>query len=255
MQDRLVISDYVYSKSKEKPVIYPLRFKTHDGWYPLIAIPISYKGESNPYFQDSYTRRVTCRVTDRMNLGGSGYPIKYRKGRHYGGPVSNIYSGFFSAMATRGDFDYMPSALFGIDKKYRMKAELDIFCLGVVKISRLPQVEWLPKQRVGRYVNRRNIIQITYEMKDVKILVSEEKLRKSLFMKHNYTATVRTNILNQIKRNQTTFPLTVEDVSDDYLEGFVIRPNTVRTNSLSKVMAMSNEIKDGVFSNLNVEVV
>jgi len=254
MENILTITDYVYS-NPEKNIIYPLKFISHDRQFPLIAIPISYRGDQNPYFRNMHNKGTSCRVINKLELEHSGTSIKYRKTNSYGGPVSNIYTGFFSAIATRNDFDYMPSGLLGNDIHYRMKAELDIFCLGIVKLSRLPQVKWIVQKQYRRYVKRNPLVEITYDMRDVKILVSEEKLRKSNFMKDNYTATIRTNLLNKIKQFQISYPLTVEDVSDDYLEEFVIRPNTVRTNSLGEVITMSNEIKDSVFSNLNTVMV
>ena len=256
MEDRLITSEYVPKNIlNKKGEVYPLKFKSHDGWYPLIAIPISYRGDQNPYFRNNFGTRISCRIANRLDLKSTGIQTKYSTTRHFGGSVVNLYTGFFSAIATRGEFDYMPSAMLGDNIDYQMRADVDVFCLGVVKISRLPRVEWLSNQRIGRYVHSKNIMQITYEMSDVKILISKEKLRKSLFMKHNYTATVRSNILKQITINRKNFPLTTEDVSDDYLDGFVIRPNTVRTNSLGKVVTMTNEIKNSVFSNLNAEMV
>jgi hypothetical protein len=256
MKDKLVTSEYVPKNILEKKTeVYPLKFKSSDGWYPLIAIPISYRGDLNPYFKNNFSTRVSCRISNRMDLAGTGIPTKYQTTRHHGGPIVNLYTGFFSAIATRTEFDYMPSSMLGDNIDYQMRADVDVFCLGVVKVSKLPEVKWLSNQKVRRYVYPRNVMQITYEMKDVKILISKEKLRKSLFMKHYYTATVRSNILKQITLNRKNFPLTTEDVSDDYLDGFVIRPHTVRTNSLGKVVTMSNEIKNSVFTNLNAEVV
>jgi len=248
---KLQIIDW-YQKPSDK-IVYPLRFIPHDGYYPLIAIPPTYKGYNNPYFYGSQNRRVRSRLS-WLNLTSSGIPFIYKKNRSWGGAFINFYSGFLSVIASSDDFEYMPSSLFDRGRKYRMKGEIDVFCLAVVKTSQLPTIE-VGKESFRRYVNSRKVMRTELNLSHVTILVNEEKLRKSLFTKVHYTATVRKNILDQIKKidNQTT--VVIKDVSDEYLKSFVVSPKTVRTNSFVEVMKIDSEIKDSVFSNLNAELV
>ena len=243
-----------YYQHSHDGVVFPLRFIPHDGYYPLMSIPVQYKGYDNPYFKGMHNRRIDCRISNKVNLKSAGRSLIYRKGRTWGGPYINLFSGFYSVIASSQDFDYMPSSLFGDDVKYRMKGEIDIFCLGMVKLTELPTIT-VVKESYLRYVHKRKVMRTTLDLTKVKILVNKEKLRKSLFTKENYTTTVRKIILDQIKLADTQSAITVEDVSDEYLRSFIVSPNTVRTNSMTKVIQMNNEIKDSVFSNLNTVLV
>lgn len=251
LKTEAIITDYYRKPSNG--VIYPLKFIPHDGYYPLLAIPPIYKGYNNPYFHNSHNRRVNCRLT-QLRLNSSGISFIYRKGRSWGGPFINLHSGFYSVIASPEDFEYMPSSLLSDDKKYRMKGEIDIFCLAVVKTSQLPKVT-VKKERYYRYANSRKIMRADLNLNHVTILVNEEKLRRFYFTKINYTATVRKNILNQIKQIDSQSTIVVKDVSDEYLKSFMMSPKTVRTNSLMETIEIGNEIKDSVFSNLNAELV
>jgi len=250
-RDKMMIIDY-YQKPSDK-VVYPLRFVPHDGYYPLIAIPPTYKGYHNPYFHGSHNRRVRSRLS-HLNLNSSGIPFIYKKNRSWGGDFINFFSGFYSVIASPDDFEYMPSSLFGNDKKYRMKGEIDIFCLAVVKTSQLPTIT-IQSERYYRYAHKRKVMRTELDLNHVTIFVNKEKLRKSIFAKTHYTATVRKNILDQIKKIDIGSTITVKDVSDEYLKSFMVSPKTVRTNSLVETMRIDNEIKDSVFSNLNAELV
>jgi hypothetical protein len=189
-----------------------------------------------------------------MNLTSPGSTFTYKKSRSWAGPFINFHSGFLSAIASSQDFDYMPSTLFGNDRKYRMKGEIDVFCLAVVKLTKLPSIS-VKRETYRRYIHARKVMRSDIKLKDVKILVNEEKLRKTLYSKTYYTATIRRNILDQIKYLDNNTAITVEDVSDEYLKSFVVSPNTVRTNSLVETLNLNTEIKDSVFSNLNAEFV
>jgi hypothetical protein len=247
MDKELRIVDYT-SRSKDGMVL-PFRFTIQDGWYPLLAIPPTYKGVDNPYFPSMNGSRMSSRV--RISMSSSGLNYKYKKGRRYGSSPVILYSGFLSAMGVAGDFDFMPSTLTGSKIHYRMKGEIDLFCLAVVPVNHLPEIGQVTHSVHSRYMKTLNSIYVKTDLTKVKLLVSTEKLRKSLFMKDRYTATIRTNILNQIKRLDTDSAITVEDVPDDYLNGFAISPNAVRTNSIVEIIQLDNEIKDSVFSNLN----
>jgi hypothetical protein len=237
------ITDY-YQKPSDK-MVYPLKFVPHDGYYPLISLPVLYKGEYNPYFSNIHIRRIDGRL-GKLNLLSAGIPFIYKKSRSIGGPFINFYSGFYSAIASPDNFEYMPSNIFTDDRKYRMKGEIDIFCLGVVSIKNLPNFTVMKE----RHYSQRKAMRITLDLTQVKILVNEEKLRKTLFTKTNYTATIRSNILRQIKTADDESKITVEDVSDEYLNSFTVGPKAVRTNSLVEAMQIGNEVKDSVFSNL-----
>ena len=250
-RSKMQIIDY-YQKPSDK-VVYPLKFIPHDGYYPLIAIPPTYKGYNNPYFHGSQNRKVHSRLS-RLMLTSSGIPFIYKKNRSWGGAFINFYSGFYSVIASPDDFEYMPSSLFDSDRKYRMKGEIDVFCLAVVKTSQLPMVK-VSRERYYRYANHRKIMRVDLDLNHVTILVNQEKLRKTLFTNTHYTATVRRNILEQIRIADKNTTIVVKDVSDEYLRSFVVSPQAVRTNSLMETIKIGDEIKDGVFSNLNAELV
>jgi len=245
--DKLFIHDYYYVHTINGD--YPLRFIPADNYYPLVNVPAMYKGYNNPYFDGIESKGVHCRMT-RMNLVSSGHSFRYRKNRNWTGPKPNLYTGMLTAMGLQDDFDYMPSSLFDLERKYKMVGELDVFCLGVVKTSHLPQVDFKSNVR-----HNRRSVDINIHAPSVKILVSTEKLRKTLFTKTHYTGTVRRTILDEIRMIEDKYKIVVEDVSEDYIEKFMIRPHTVRTNSVVKIIEMDTEIKNSVFSNLNEKVV
>ena len=251
MITKMIITDYISENPKSSPkTVYPIRFIPHDGYYPLVLIPSLYRDNNNLYFSNMQRKHIGSRIHNRISLESGGFTFRYRMGRAINAPVGNLYSGFLSMMGVKEDFDYMASSLlYGEDKMYRMKGDLDVFCLGVIELAHLPQVKFnVPKQ--SRYVNRR-YMEVEMDLTKVKILVSEEKLRKSLFAKHYYTTTVRKELLHKIEKLNNDTAITVKDVPDDYIEKFIISPNTVRTKSMAKVIQIDNEIKDSVFSNLN----
>jgi hypothetical protein len=247
MDDTRYISEW-YSGKPSGNVKFPLKFVPHDSYYPLIGIPVLYLGEHNPYFHNIHIKRVDCRV-NKLRIDSSGNSFIYRKGRSWSGPKLQIYSGYYSVIGSANNFEYMPSDLFGKKRTYRMKGEVDIFCLGVVKLSKLPNFKVNSRKSYYRYSSGQ-VMDLTLNLKDVTILVNEEKLRKTLFTKAVYTPTVRRTILDQIKREKS---LQVKDVSDEYLRSFMQSPNTVRTNSFVEAMTIDQKIKDSVFSNLNSE--
>lgn len=250
------ISDYYSDSATNRIMRFPLRFISHDGYYPLLIIPTIYRGTNNPYFIGSHNNHNGCRISNRLSLESAGRNIKYKIGRSLNAPVSNLFSGFFSMLGTKEDFEYMPSSLSRTDDlKYRMKSDIDIFCLGVIKLTDLSHIGLEAKNKKYKYSGNEKWMDINLDLNKVKILINEEKLNKSRFMKDHYTATVRQELLLRIHRLTGTTKITTKDVSDDYLEKFVISPNTVRTNSMVKVIQMSNEIKDSVFSNLKVAVI
>ena len=219
----------------------PLKFVPFDGYYPLLAIPAYYRGTYNPYFTNIQNSRIDFRLS-KLNIACAGKSFRYSKGT---GQHMNISSGLYSTLASQVDFEFMPSALINT-KYYRMKGDVDIFCLGIVKLAHLP--EFNIHGGVSRY--RRKSATIDLKMNEVIILVNEEKLRKTLYAKTYYTPTVRKKILDQITIADHTTSVTVKDVSNEYLESFLISPHTVRTNSLVETLKIDTEIKDSVFSNL-----
>ncbi len=253
-RDNLSIYYNYYGKIIEDDAVFPLKFISHDGYYPLIIIPSFYRGINNPYFRQSYKQHASSRISYRLPFDATGYYIKYRKNRAYSSMPVNLYSGFLSVIGTHEEFDYMPSSL-AVDAKYRMKADLDIFCLGVTKLPYLPEVK-IEKSH-NSYMRRRDrkSIHIDLDLTKMKIFISEEKLRKPSFLNQFYTATVRKEILYRINNFRRDKNVIIEDVSDDYLERFVTRPKTVRTNSFAEAIKIDKEIKDSVFSNLKMELV
>ncbi len=133
-----------------------------------------------------------------------------------------------------------------------MKGEIDIFCLAVVKITKLPQLI-VGKEKMNKWGNIRKVMRVDLNLDDVTILVNEEKLRKSLFTKNEYTTTFRKTILNEIAREDESTTITVKDVPNEYLKQFIVSPNAVRTKSFVETINIDKEIKDSVFSNLNTE--
>ena len=251
-EKELKIVDYVTKNGTQR--VLPLRFTIHDGLYPLLAAPVIYKGQENPYFTTAADMRPVSRV--RINLNGPGLNYKYKKGRSfYSNNSVVLYSGFLSAMGVPSDFDYMPSSLSGDEIRYRMKGDVDLFCLAVVPSGHLPEVGRVKHPVHSRYLREISSVYTKVDLTKVKLLVSIEKLRKTLFMKDRYTATIRSTILKQIRDLETRTEITVEDVPDEYLNRFKVSPNAVRTNSIVEIIQLGNEIKDSVFSNLNKEAV
>ena len=247
MENKLVFHDQfmIVDESRE---IYPMKLVPHDGWIPMLIARNQYKSSKNPYFYKSWDRPVRSRVTGSINPLGTGMLLKYRKCRNYSTAPTTLFSGFLSVIGARQDFEYMSSSMFTDDPVYRLVGDVDIFCLGLVKVSGLPDIQF--SKGSSKWIRRR-VADVTFDPANVKILVSTEKLRKTLFTKTHYTATVRKTILNELERAKRYYKITLEDVPEDYIEKFVIRPNSVRTNSIVEVMQLNNEIKDSVFSNLN----
>jgi hypothetical protein len=229
------------------PIRYPLEFNVHDGYYPLLRLPTLYHGVENPYFHNlgKYAR---SRVMDHIRLDGTGYSYKYRmksKG------VATLYSGFYSAIGIASNLEYLPSSILKDVRNFRMYGIPDIFCIGVVSTSNLPEIRFIPN--MSRYSRKYSTGQaeVTYYPDTITILVSTEKLRKTKFMKDNYTLTVRREIFYRLEQLQKRLPFKIKDVSNDYLTNFYSVPDGVRTNSIVEAIKIENEIKSNVFSNIN----
>lgn len=230
---------------------YPLEIKPHDGLFPLLRFPYLYKGSFNPYFSyvPSYSK---ARIADHIRLESVGHVHKYRARRR---GVMTFYSGYFSVIGLSTSLDYLPSSLRG--GSFKMYGTPDIFCLAVVKFSKLPKFS--TKYDDGRYYSRRitrksiNTTKVDVNTSDVTILISKEKLRKAKFAKEKYTITARNEILYQISRLERLYKGTIrfEDVPDEYLRNFYSLPEGIRTNSIVETMQIESAIKEEVFSNLN----
>jgi hypothetical protein len=232
---------------------YPLEFVPHDGWYPLPRMSTFYKGTKNPYFGNmgSYAR---SRVSNHIHLKGPGYAYKYRIRRR---GVVTLYSGLLSSIGLSKNLDLLPSSLVGMNKIFRMYGEPDIFCIGVVKPSKLPELKLdgggVVRKNRPFYSRSGPSMEIIINPDDVTIFVSIDKLRKTLFMKECYTMTVRNEVLWQIKKleDDLSNKIKIVDVPDEYLTQFINFPEQIRTNSMIEAMRIEEEIKENVFSNLN----
>ena len=233
-------------------VTFPFRIKPYDGYYPLLSIPALYKGPNNPYFQNVHNLRIDCRLT-KLNIRYVGSPFIYRKGRSWSGPKLQLFAGLYSALGSSNEFDYMPSSLLDKTIKFRMRGDIDIFCLAVTKVSELPEFGVSKKQRYYGY-RKGKLMNIEVDLSKVTILVNEEKLRKTLFTKTRYTASVRRRILDQLDYEKAHSSITIKDVSDEYLTKFTESPNAIRTNSFVESHTLEQDIKSSVFSNLNREL-
>ena len=174
MRRKLTFRDGVRNNIVD-PVRYPLEFKVHDGYYPLLRLPAMYHGVENPYFLN-LGKYAKSRVQDHIRLNGTGYPYKYRM-RSRG--IATLYSGFYSVMGIASNLEYLPSSILKDVRRFRMYGIPDIFCIGVVSTTTLPEIRFIPNP--SRYSRKYSIGQaeITYYPDDVTILVSTEKLRKS----------------------------------------------------------------------------
>jgi hypothetical protein len=153
-------------------------------------------------------------------------------------------------MGTSKDFEYMPSTLTGDVLEYRMKGNVDIFCLGVIDVKHLPEVKHDSQAR-GRYIRRSNVIEINFDPTKAKILLNIDKLRKAQFCKEVYSVTVRSRLLEEIKKVRRSGEIVVEEVSNEEIERFAVSPNAVRTNSIVEILQLKDRLRDSVFSNLN----
>jgi len=249
------LGDYHYKDDGPRMVL-PLRFIPQGGYYPLLSIPNVYRGTDNPYFTGMHDRRTTSRLWDKLSLDSAGYPIKYRKNGSAYDTAMNLYTGFLSAMGTIRDFDYMPSTLTGDGAEYRMKGDVDIFCLGVIELAHLPELIYGgTKSKYRRYRSSSSHVTIKFDVSKVKILLNIDKLRRAQFCKDNYSVTVRSTLLGKIKRLRADLKITVEEISDEEIERFAISPNAVRTNSIVEILELKDRLRDSVFSNLNTATV
>lgn len=225
---------YLSSPENLTPLV---SFRINNGYYPLPLILQTYSSYKS--FHTGYENTVLKYDLNIRNLAST---IKYHRKTGRGNLIGILYSGLFSAFAQRKEPIIAPSKLNGSSSKRqdRVINDVDIFCLGVTKISKLPKLN---------FINRTGSLNFEIDEKDLKILVSKEKLRKSIFIKKNYTATVRRMILNQIEELQAT-GVVVEDVSDEYIESFLDKPKYVKTNSITKIMRIDQEIKDSVCSEI-----
>lgn len=233
----------------DKTAKYSLEIKGHDGLYPLLRFPYILKGDFNPYFSyvPSYAR---ARMAGHIRLLSTCHTHKYRM-RNRG--VFTFYSGYLSVLGIATSLDYLPASLKG--QEFKMYGHPDIFCLGVVKNSKLP--EFTTQFNDGRYGYSRvrkpmTISTLEVNTDDVTILVSKEKLRKTKFTRENYSPTCRNEILYSLRRLERDNPgIKIEDVSEEYLRNFYSFPKSIRTNSLMETMEIEQNIKESVFSNLN----
>lgn len=201
-----------------------------------------YKGANNPYFNYRGTRAI-ARIRDKIRLRGSAYIHNYSL---RGKGIATFYSGFYSVMGISTSLNYLPSSLNG-DAKFRVSGTPDIFCIGVVRVNKLPKIEY--QRRSSSYHRDYAIIDI--DPKDITILISTELLRKAKFCAEIYSRTVRDEILYQIHNAQRLDRVTVKDVPHEYLSRFYSIPRGFTTNSMVEMMEIDNHIKTEVFSNLN----
>jgi hypothetical protein len=256
MQDKLIFIDG-FSNSLELDIeSYPLKFIPYEGWMPMIITSSTYKKSGNLYFQGIHYRSIHSRVWNHINPLMTNSILRYRITRNWNGPNITLSSGFLTIMGIKENFEYLPSTLFNEENiNYKLIGDVDIFCLGVVKISKLPEIKYIVHNYRSSSMRYRTRIEINFDISAIKILISEEKLRKTLFTKKYYTGTIRNAILEKISKIETKYGIKVEDVSEDYLKNFMIRPNAVRTKSFVEIMELNKEIKDSVFPNLNTLIV
>lgn len=258
----LTISDYYYRTSNV--IDYEFGFVPYDGLYPLLKIPELIHGSHSPYLGNLNETPIRSRLTGYIRLDHRGGKLlfRYRKGIAYGSPIVSLYSGYFSAMGTRDNFEYLPSNLFG-PRKYIMSGEVDVFAIGVVKTNNLPNLEYgiagrgygPRRRRGGALLSTPNVGRTTLSYEDVTILISKEKLRKTLYTNQYYTATVRNTILKDINTINRRYGVPTLDVSDEYLKNFIVTPKGVKTNSLMDTIRLKESIMSDVFSNLKKIIV
>jgi len=236
-------NDYKYSSMS-----YPLQFTGHDGLYPLLRLPVLYKGETNPYF-DNVPSYAKGRISNHIRMKSTGYGHRYSiRGRG----IVTFYSGFISVIGIATNLEYLPSSLSGDKRTYKMYGNPDVFCIGVIRPVHLPKITVM-KSRYS-FQGRRQIV-ADVDMKNVTILVSIEKLRKTKFLKEHYSLTARDAIIRNINTIVRDHNVTVKDVPDEYLKNFYSIPEGIRTNSIVETLNIENEIKSNVFSNLEKLVV
>lgn len=225
---------------------FPLEFKPVDGRYPLLAI--SNIIDPNGIFFSSDHNTTTSVIKYKMNMDTGGYQFNYRKqGAIWTDSPMTFYTGYFSVMGLPKGILKLPSGLNNT-ANYRIYGTPDMFCMGVVPISKLPKVTVSKPliQRTIRYVNARTEL----DPETVTILISKEKLRKTAFARETYTITVRNTILKKIEKMEK-LGCKIEDVPMDYMDRFMFYPRTPQSNSLVEIMAMESQIKSEVFLNLN----
>ncbi len=140
-KDKISFAEYVYKETNSIDEIFPLKFTSYDGYIPMLRVPTMYRLSQNLYFRQMYNARVRSRIWNHVDLRGTGTTIRYRKSRNWTGLSVNLFSGFLTAMGTKEDFEYMPSSIFKDTSTFRLLGEVDIFCLGVMKVSNLPSIK------------------------------------------------------------------------------------------------------------------
>lgn len=245
MANKIFDDNSIFNKTAN----YPLEIISYDGLYPLLRFPYLIKGSFNPYFSYIPNHSI-ARISGHIQISSNGHVHKYGTKRR---ESMTFYSGYFSVIGLSTGIKYLPSSLK--DGKLKIYGIPDIFCIGVVKTSKLPKFS--TRHTDSRYFNsRKNAIQsskVEVNTSDVTILISKEKLRKAKFAKENYTITARNEILYQLNRLDRLYGDTIKfkDVSDEYLRNFYTFPESIRTNSIVETMQIEQSIKEEVFSNLN----
>jgi len=237
---RYSISTYENKRDKKgSNTKFPIYFKPYDGYYPLIMLNMQY---GNHIFAGS--SGVYGRIRNNISLNFAGRNIRYKRRR--GKIPIDIYSGFFTALANNSGFTSSSSDLIHTsDTKHRIDGITDVFCLGVVKVSNLPIIT------IHKRTFNSNIF-FDIDLSSLKILVSKEKLRRTAFTNENYSRTVRTEILKCLDSFRSRHEeISIEDVSEDYMESFIVSSKCIKTNSISKIVQIDNEIKNSVFTKLN----
>ena len=252
MLKEVTINDYHHNDGGKR-VVLPLRFIPQNRYYPLLSIPAMYRGYDNPYFQGVWNKRTISRISDNVSINSSGYLVKYRRRGHYGESM-NIFSGFLSALGTSFDFEYSSSSMMGKERSYRMKGDVDVFCLGLISSAHLPELLYGSSTPHYRRYSQRSTVSVRFDSSKVTILLNVDKLRKAQFCKDNYTVTVRSTLLGEIKRFRQQYQTTVEEVSDEEIMKYARSPHAVRTTSMVEMMKIKEEIKGSVFSNLNTGI-
>ena len=251
MRPHIEIPDYLYKNSNDSK--FPLRFVVHDGYMALPNVIYPFHPGSNPLFGGIVNCSVSARLHNKLSIGGGSRNFRYRKTRSWHGPRASVFSGYFSVIASPEDFNYMPSDIFKNHHEidYRMVGMVDVFCLGIVKITDLPNVTSINPKTY--YVRKKPRTSITTKInkESMKIIVSKEKLRRTTFTTDNYTKTFRTAIIHELERAKRMWGITIEDVPDDYIQEFLRQPHAYATSSITETMQIDSQIKEEVFSKLN----
>lgn len=94
---------------------------------------------------------------------------------------------------------------------------------------------------------------LNFNKKKITLLVSKEKIWKNgKYCKEKYTGSLRTYILNFLKQSEAE-GMTIRVVPDSYLEQFIITGIPLQTNSLMKIKEIEKEVKNAVFTNINIK--